>query len=240
MVYKGVDINIELSSLKENETLQCAFCSLLEAILKVKKEYLEYSDPIKNVYISHYERVFAYELYHQWSTVLKKEKLDQDYIINAEVGKNTSYFGKIDHGVKFPDMVLHHNHGDNLNQGIICEIKRKEGLDYYSLRNDLEKLSYFLNNEKSYGFALGVFILVREDFETIRQYVHRSRKGLIGITQTKEAKEFQKRIICLTYKNERIDFSDLQSILKNTSRRYQNEYSAALYNRKMYIVLNGQ
>ena len=88
--------------------------------------YTENPQNASNEIIEQLERIFAYELYHQWSILQEdyNRRVPEDYkrIINGEIGKQLL-------GVnKYPDMVLHKGHGDIHNQEIVIEIKRKAEL----------------------------------------------------------------------------------------------------------------
>lgn len=236
MEYKGRNIECELLDSLQTD-LHKAVCTLFDAILNVKKSYLEFEEPEKKVWVSHLERVFAYELYHQWSNILKREKLLDIYLLNAEIGKNTDYFGSMNDGIKFPDMVLHHNQGDNENQGIICEIKRKEGFNNKSFQEDIIKLEYFLQDETDYRFAIGVFILVGENIDKIFDKVAYLKKSIIGFRNTKKTSEIQKRILCLTYDGKFLTFSNLYHMIKNTKKRPDNLYCVNKEKRSIIIQL---
>ena len=99
---------------------------LFEALLKVKKRYLtydvEFSSTSVDIKKEHLERVFAYELYHQWSVILDQQK-DNDLILNAEIDKNINEtiieMNKSDNDDSseslrvnvYPDLVLHQSQG---------------------------------------------------------------------------------------------------------------------------------
>lgn len=238
MEYKGR--NVECALLEDQTTdIQKAFCTLFDAILNVKQSYLGFVEPEKKVLSSHLERVFAYELYHQWSMFLKREKLfsKEKFILNAEISKNTDYFGSMNDGIKFPDMVLHHSHSDNQNQGVVCEIKRKEGLNNKSFQDDIIKLGYFLQDETHYRFALGVFILVGENIDKIYNKVAYFKKSIIGFRNTKKTSDIQKRIVCIAYNGQVLEFTNLYHMIKNTKKKPDNLYCVRKERRSIVIQL---
>ena len=132
-----------------------------KSLNKVDKDYYVYDldenkvkvhDPnAETKALEHTERVFAYELYHQWSCSLK----DTDWIVNAELRKNVEWFyskeAKDDEillyentststnesSKDFPDMVLHKNQNKDA-QLIVCEIKREKRITS-DLKKDLNK-----------------------------------------------------------------------------------------------------
>jgi hypothetical protein len=246
MEYRRRNLNCSLFDGQEPD-LQKAICTLFDSILNVKKFYLEFEEPEKKVWFSHLERVFAYELYHQWSRILKREKLfgQSKFVLNAEIGKNTNYYGYVGEGIKFPDMVLHHNQGDNKNQGIICEIKRKEGFNLKSFRDDIEKLDCFMQKESNYKFAIGAFILVGDTIDEIYNKVASLKESMIGLRNTAKTTETQKRIVCVAYNGNTLEFSSLYHMIRNQKKhpdnlflveRHRNIISINLNNRELCFV----
>lgn len=144
---------------------------LFKAIIEVDKQYYYTENPqnASNEIIEQLERIFAYELYHQWSILQEdyNRRVPEDYkrIINGEIGKQLL-------GVnKYPDMVLHKGHGDIHNQEIVIEIKRKAGLKDDNAIQDLIKLSNFMTKGflgcSASPYKVGVFILTNGNEEDI-------------------------------------------------------------------------
>lgn len=138
--------------------------------------------------LKHTERVFAYELYHQWSCSLK----DTDWIVNAEIRKNVEWFyskeakddetllfentsASINESSKdFPDMVLHKNQKVDA-QLIVCEIKREKRITS-DIKNDLNRIYQFTikkdkkeKEEKDYyqAYKCGIFLAINAGFKMI-------------------------------------------------------------------------
>lgn len=144
--------------------------SLLEAITKVDKSFIIYSNLLDNQHrdekVLHTERVFAYELYHKWRITLKEYGVD-DLVINAEIPKiiniNIKYKSSESENESqkiFPDLILHNSQGTNNSQNIACEIKRA-GASSESIFADIAKLTCLLDRDKfSDPFDKGVFIYV--------------------------------------------------------------------------------
>lgn len=241
MEYRGRCFDCDVLNGQKTD-LQKAICTLFDAILNVKKSYLEFEEPEKKVWVSHLERVFAYELYHQWSKILKREKLfsNTKFVLNAEINKNTNYFGHVGEGVKFPDMVLHHSQGDNKGQGIICEIKRKEGFNLKSFRDDIEKLECFLQEDSNYRFAIGAFILVGDKINKIYDKVASLRKSMIGIRNTTKTVETQKRIVCIAYNGKNLEFSTLYFMIRKTKKIPEQLYSVEKHRYDLNINLKNE
>ena len=166
---------------------------LIQAIAKVDKRYLSYADTNANAddredQIIQLERVFAYELYHQWSRLI-----DDGMILNGEIDKlwNKETW--------YPDMVLHGGQGDPDHNKIVVEIKREcmvKGKPN-AILDDLEKLSRFLetvekdNQYKRYrNYECAVFILLKGELDEISRALkneYASRKVL------------NDNVICMTY-----------------------------------------
>lgn len=143
---------------------------LIQAVLHVDKCYLSYADTNANAddrkdQINQLERVFAYELYHQWS-LLK----DVNLVLNGEIDKlwNEETY--------YPDMVLHGGQDDPAKNKIVVEIKRECMIkgNPKAILNDLEKLSTFLetvgidNQIKKYrNYEYAVFLLLKGELSEI-------------------------------------------------------------------------
>ena len=133
-----------------------------KSLKKVDKDYYVYDldenkvkkhDPNAEVTaLKHTERVFAYELYHQWSCLLK----GTDWKVNAELRKNVEWFYTKDEekllfedtstftnesSYDFPDMVLHKSQKEDA-QLIVCEIKRENRITC-DIKKDLNRLYQF-------------------------------------------------------------------------------------------------
>lgn len=149
--------------------------NLFKAILEVKSNYFYYRNEIdNNEWHGQLERVFAYELYHQWSLIqmqyndvlLKQGKIDEIRYLNGEVGKGLE-------GIyKYPDMVLHGGQGNFVHQEIAVEIKRKANINSENVIKDLEKLSDMITEGKlafnAKPFKWGVFILTCGDVSDMK------------------------------------------------------------------------
>lgn len=128
--------------------------------------------------LEHTERVFAYELYHQWSCFLT----GTDWKINAELRKNIEWFysedddntSKNDSSNDFPDMVLHKSQKDDA-QLIVCEIKRENRINC-DIVKDLNRIYKFTIEKDKKGktsidyykaFKCGVFLVFNAYFSKI-------------------------------------------------------------------------
>lgn len=130
----------------------------LKAISLVSKSYLCYNESQHDkecLIKKHQERVFAYELYHQWSCLLEKQKMfEKGWVLNAELSKHLDWFYNEDKEIKreceksmeksdlrFPDLVLHKGQENQEDNFLVCEIKRGERINEKNLCNDLYKLT---------------------------------------------------------------------------------------------------
>ncbi len=148
--------------------------NLFKAILNIRDNYYKYS--LEQIagnedYQEQLERVFAYELYHQWSIIQdnynKVISKEDCRVINGEAGK------KLNGCHIYPDMLLHGGQDDTENQEIAIEIKRKVGINKDNVIEDLKKLTRLLSAE---GLAFGakafkrcVFILTGGNENDIKE-----------------------------------------------------------------------
>lgn len=121
------------------ETNYVYLVDLIKSVLKVARRYYYHYDA------PHYERAFAYELYHQWSKFLEgyQKAGNPNICLNAEVKKF------LDGHKKLPDMVLHED-GQN-NQEIVVEIKRMPSAKESTVVEDLKKIEQFLTDSVGLG-----------------------------------------------------------------------------------------
>lgn len=143
--------------------------NLFSSILNVKCKYVDTDVPHKRL-----ERVFAYELYHQWSKQIAKMNKQYDnitdcYLLNGETVKDMSHF-RIDCSDvnTFPDMILHKSIDRPIGQAIVCEIKRTSNFSNNGFEEDIKKLRQFVcEQQNEYTFNFGVFVLVGNKIKAI-------------------------------------------------------------------------
>ena len=184
--------------------------NLFKAILEVEDKYYSYSTKHLNgsdAMQEHLERVFAYELYHQWSILIRdfnNSHNDEDKrVINGEVGK------KLDGYSVCPDMILHKGQEDTQHQEIAVEIKRKISLSEDNFLNDMEKLSDMLTDGKlSFGaspFKFSVFILTGGEESNITSLLNKEKAASIN-----------NNIICIfCHKKGELDYKSMDEIKKS-------------------------
>lgn len=119
--------------------------SLVMAICNVDIKYILWNDDdISPNTKEHVERVFAYELYHQWSKICEKYQLLKSLVINAELQKWV-YNNDNREQLYFPDLVLHGGQNDRNNNNMIVEIKRSSKNNSERYDDDIDKLKMFSN-----------------------------------------------------------------------------------------------
>lgn len=194
----------------DNNNLQALF----ESVLKVKTLYYSFGGKNK----SRLERIFAYELYHQWSKIIE-EKYPEDnlgnreYLINAETGKNIKCFDKNKIGNKYPDMVLHKSMDEPTDQGIVCEFKRIDNFRIDSFRNDLEKLEEFVcGKENEYKFRYGFFLLINGTITSLLKKIEE-----LGYNR-RNCKKRSEKILLAAYKSDNLQVISLSDALNRKER----------------------
>jgi hypothetical protein len=149
-----------------NSTCLIHFC---EAIENVKKNYYgtEYRKRNGNgniIKMQYLERVFAYELYHQFRIKTEEPPEYADLRLDAELVKynwNGEYndFGiAIDHIPSYfsPDLVLHHSQNERQhNQKLIVEIKSTKKRPKEKQKDIVKLINYVINLH----FESAVFLL---------------------------------------------------------------------------------
>lgn len=240
---KKMTTNLEGFSFSDNTV---SFINLfLASIKKVKSQYLNFNfketaynpECVKDKGSQdHVERVFAYELYHQWS-----KKLNSDWILNGEAGKYLQWFylnrNKSSMKQKFPDLVQYYK--DNSieeSHMIVCEIKR----DYNDnikkgIRNDILKLYGFTSsneNDTSEGrwfssYRCGVFLVIGDDFSIIQDNLEINpsrRQGTWKVFKQIPSDE-TKRIICVLCEDKdgkiKVYYQSLYNIVEDKLNNHQ-------------------
>lgn len=102
------------------------------------------------------ERVFCYEFYHQFRTLMEKPE-------NKEKYKDLLFHGEMTKYGKVPDFVLHKGQDNNDSQLVAIEVKTFERIEKDSedcnMRNDLTKLLRLIADTHlnyKYGIFVGV------------------------------------------------------------------------------------
>lgn len=171
---KGIVIKSEDNTYQGIEDVGDEYLKMLfKAILKVDKQYYYTENPenASNEIIEQLERIFAYELYHQWSIFQNdyNRGVSEDHkrIINGEIRKQLLDVNK------YPDMVLHKGQNDIHHQEIVVEIKRKIAIKDDNVAQDIIKLSQFMTKGflgcDASPYRNGVLILTSGSEEDIKE-----------------------------------------------------------------------
>lgn len=214
---KKVDSSIENTQI---------LADLFDAILKVSDKYMHDNNAEDDAQGNYLERVFAYELYHRWSNIIyrrkceyKRKGLDKyPYILSGETGKDMArYLTEVrdNNGHKFPDLVLHGDLSGHEHQGIVVEIKRKEGLKGKNkFYDDISKLCDFVCcANKDYMFQFGVFLLENSKFAKIEEEFTKVRSEIKTLCGTRSDRIF---LVAYTINDGKdlLQFLDLKSMLE--------------------------
>ena len=215
----------EINFLRNKKLDEGHFNRLFRAICLVDKKYLEIkieSSMGKSDLIKHKERVFAYELYHQWANILDAE-CKNSLTLNAELDKIISddIYKAQRKVLTYPDLVLHQGQGNNKKQKIICEIKRNDPPKRYAkLFADLYKLSCYLDKRKmgASKFDYGVFILLSTPLDDITKIKERTKikvndSDYSFLNFRNEMSEFFNRIICVSYDGKKLEYETLCTLI---------------------------
>lgn len=180
---------------------------LIEAFRQVDQKYYSwqsirnYDGKLENQTINEQrtERVFAFELYHQYRKQMEFNSLDfSDLLFNAEVSKSyiheavsTNDYCLIDSNISseliIPDLVLHKGqiYTESNSQKLIIEIKSTINPE---VKKDLHKILLMIDK---FNFEYGVFITINSELETVIKKIRDSFQKDI----TKYEELFNKLII---------------------------------------------
>ena len=171
---------------------------LVRALSNVSDDYIGY-DVNKNdkKTIKYAERVFAYELYHQFRSLMGT---DCGYYLNAEIKKDSKILEWERNKDCYPDLVLHGSpiHIDPQTQYFLCEIK----MDYNNLKlDDLDKLAKLFDSNLHFQNYISLFIgISKEDLEK-------------KIRNQKKKRKLNDKTLCICRKGSIIEVFSLESII---------------------------
>ncbi len=217
--------------------MQTIVLSLFNSLMNVKEDFIYWTinnEKIKDDNHIYVERAFAYELYFQWkmNTTIGDTpiyKMEDKYIINAEIKKEFMEKVSEKSNYGYPDMVLHGGNDTNHNY-IVCEIKRKETVENNkdSLTKDINKLGFFLRddlhtiykgvdwNEYKYGF----FIMTGKDWgggEADLKPSDFSNNLKLDKLDVKE--DYYSRIICVLYNGKSLRYNLLKNVIEEKNKK---------------------
>lgn len=187
-----------------------------------EKKLKELSPRTKTKALKHTERVFAYELYHQWSGRIPKP---DGWMLNAELFKHLIWFypqktNETEANISdqsYPDMVLHRGQQKD-DQMIVCEIKR----DYRvkkDILDDLIRLYRFTrrDNQQNYfrAYHCGIFLAVNAKMKVITDNI------IYHYHKLEKTMDFNSvdNIICIASNVNTIVFQSLGEIVRQLKKQ---------------------
>lgn len=199
------------------------FCirDLMFALEHVNQRYVRWTlgktteedNPYDSAANDYCERVFAYELYHQFRKVMCDNDEYQDLFFNGEQQKDNSYFKHLLDVINkekiIPDLVLHENTGtyEYGGQILYIEIKTIHNNDVYS---DLSKLSKL--TETDLNFYYYIFIYVDG---TIEDLINK----IVGGRLKKDYTIINDDILCICIKNQKATSICIKDIKRKIEKR---------------------
>lgn len=180
-------------SLKISEHVQM----LINALSKVSDDYIGYDiDRNSEKSVKHAERVFAYELYHQFRSLMKD---NCGYYLNGEIKKSSEILKWESNKDCYPDLVLHGNpiQIEKDTQYFLCEIK----MDYNNLiLDDLDKLAKLFDSNLE--FKNYISLLVGISKECLEEKINNQRKE----------RQINEKTLCICRKDNVIEVFKLSDI----------------------------
>jgi hypothetical protein len=147
----------------------------------------EGSEEERKEYTQYVERVFAYELYHQYRLIMENKENKEYYYglkLNAEITKNGFNETILGKQYIFPDMVLHHSQTDNSfeNQKMFIEIKANQ---HAKIEDDLKKMQVAVSERLNYQSAIFIAISHTHNSLTsmIEKYFNSSTNEMVDKTK---------------------------------------------------------
>jgi hypothetical protein len=185
-----------------------------KAITKVESRYCTWEYTSKK-YLQKIERVFAYELYHQYRIIIEKNKnryanLRLDGEIQKQFSNNINSCGtnyNFEQARFAPDMVVHLGQIDrnSQNQKLIVEIKIRT-IEKKELAKTILKFNHYI---RELNFQYAVFLSVNTTLISVAKKL----KEIFDTNKAGECSANFKRIIIVCYKDQKIDAKSLYQIL---------------------------
>ena len=165
-------------------------CRLFCALNHIDKSYLSFSNIMtQKENEEQLERVFAYELYFQWKSIIQYE--NKSITLSPEITKYYSGYSTSVYKNKFilPDLILHDGQNSYENQLFACEIKRKSGINKKSLKKDLNSLIQCTKDSAFHyhPFKLGIFIGYNMTVEELKKLVYKLIKNKCSLQRMTNA-----------------------------------------------------
>lgn len=188
---------------KESFKLSAHVNMLIEALSKVDKIYwgdgsIFAKQDKKEDATKYAERVFAYELYHQFRSLMTD---DCGYYLNGEIKKDNEIFEWEMNRNCYPDLVLHGNlyNIEDGSQYFLCEIKMAHN-PY--LLDDLDKLARL--SDSNLGFQDYISLCIGISKTELKEKIDNQRR---------DNRKFNNETLCICRKDNVIDVFKLSDII---------------------------
>lgn len=159
---------------------------LYKAFIKVdisyySSNYLRMGNNVTKSAKQYAERVFAYELYHQFRCIIEaKHAMYSNLVLNGEIPKTGFEETQLQQSRIDPDLVLHKGQNDCSpeNQKLFIEIKTSVNPD---LKKDIAKLKVAVSDRLNYQFGIMICINANLDLvkEQVRKYCKRQPNSIL-------------------------------------------------------------
>lgn len=193
---------------------------IAEAVIRVEEKYCGWVYNNVN-YNQKIERVFAYELYHQFKTLTLFDDKYHNLRLDGEIDKRvTQQIEQCDLVIEnftqtrfSPDLVIHlgQTNRQEENQKLIIELKTKRlygEQGQREIKKTVLKLNHYL---RVLNFQYAIFLSVNTDFNQLNEQLN----DLIGNPINQHWQERFNRIIVINYKNRILLAKTLKDILTN-------------------------
>lgn len=183
----------------------------MEAIRRVEQAYVYYPYGMNDEQRKYSERIFAYELYHQFRSIMDDKDREADYkgvLLNGEQLKGSWLCERLAQCA--PDQVLHKaiNKVSEQTQLLLCEIKMR---DNTKALDDLVKIKEKLARLK---FQTNVFLYVGVTYEEFKAQLQESTTW----------EEYDPNTVCITFyrvkgEEDEISLKSLQTIMDEITKK---------------------
>jgi hypothetical protein len=154
----------------------------IDSMLNYHENKIKSQDDRKELipYLSrHQERVFCYELYHQFRKIMeqKQNELTEEWILQGEprkgpIGSEIEEYCEVQSidKIYYPDFLVHEP--NTMNNGLIIEVKANPSLTIKDMKKDILKIDQFINK---YEYQKGVFLAINITKDRLKELLNDSR-----------------------------------------------------------------
>lgn len=181
----------------------------IRALLNVESRYILYqlrghNDDEQGLEMQkQYERVFAYEFYHQYRKLmeLNPEKYEGIYL-NGEAHKGDSIYSKVPQSM--PDIILNKDPGKIVDDGqfFLCEMKTAANKEFYK---DFEKLYTF--KESGLKFKEYIFLSIGETIDGLHEKITKNMAKIM------HCKYDNTLCLCINLDGNQVEIARLRELL---------------------------